>query len=333
MNDRPFFTDTATFFQGLQYLKPNALTQRMKHLSAVLFLIVLSTAVLQAQETTPEEGYFTPEMAEPPTLRKTLKRKEMENRIEHMKVRSRWYIGADLYGRSDMSTLENNYRYLFKSSNSNTIDFSFSGQVGWIFREQFALEGGYARSQIHNTAVLNTTNKGGFRFANDGNAFFLRSKFLVEFEKMGLRRSGLWIGGGAWAVPGSGGERDPKAYIIYHYDNRGSSDTTYISSETTISSNWTYGLELSAEFAFKVNEWSDMAIFLRRHWGYGTAISTELTFADNKRVIDTGFIKSDGTGWNFGVSFRFMTGIKRGEFKGQKPDAEFITPYSSKAER
>src|SRR5690606_34739589 len=142
-----------------------------------------------------------------------------------------------------------------------------------------------------------------------------RGKFLIEFEKMGLRRPGLWIGGGAWAVPNSGGERDPKVYIIYHYDNRGGSDTTYIDSKTTLSNDWTFGLEASAEFAFKLNEWSDIAICLRRHWGYGTAITTDLTYADNKKVIATGFIRSDGTGWNFGVSFRFMTGIRRGEFK------------------
>lgn len=302
----------------------------MKHFSAVLFLLLLPWVTLKAQEIPDEEnGYYTPVPSTPPTLKKALTRKQLEKQREQMRVLSRWYIGVDLFGRSDISSLDNNYRYLFKTMNSSTIDFSFSGQVGWVFREQLALEAGYARSKIHNTAILNTTNKGGFRFANDGNAFFLRGKFMLEFEKMGRRRPGIWVGGGAWAVPNSGGEREPKAYIIYHYDNRGNSDTTYVSSKTTLGNDWTYGLELLAEVSFKVNEWSDMAIFLRRHWGYGTALTTELTYADNKKVIDTGYIKSEGTGWNFGISYRFMTGIKRGEPKTKKLDGEIITPYSS----
>lgn len=303
----------------------------MRHISFVFILTVISLPVLRAQETpVPEEKYYTPETSETPTIQKIRIKKEAEKQMERVKILSRWYLGTDLFGRSDLTSLDNNYRYLFKSSVASTVDLSFSGQVGWIFREQLAVEGGYARSKIHNTAFLNTTNKGGFKFSNDGNAFFLRTKFLIEFEKMGLRRPGLWIGGGAWAVPNSGGERDPRGYMIIHYDNRGAADTTYASSKTTIGNKWTYGLEASAEFAFKVNEWSDAAIFIRRHWGYGTAISTELTFADNKKVNETGFLKSDGTGWNFGISYRFMTGIRRGELKTAAPGNATPSPYRSR---
>lgn len=302
----------------------------MKHLSAVLFLLLFSFSTVQAQETpTVEDNYYTPELTPQPSLNKAVTRRQLEKQRDLMKVLSRWYIGVDAFGRSDISALENNYRYLFKSMNSSTLDFSFAAQVGWVFREQLAIEGGYARSQIHNTAILNTTNKGGFRFANEGNAFFLRGKFLLEFENMGLRRPGIWLGGGFWAVPNNGGERDPKAYIIYHYDNRGNSDTTYVSSKTTIGTDWTYGVEFTAEYNFKVNEWSDMGVFLRRHWGMGNAITTELTYADNKKVLETGYIRSDGTGWQFGISYRFMTGIRRGEVKKGKSSGEIITPYTS----
>lgn len=303
----------------------------MKHISAVLLFITLSLPILRAQDTLqPADIYYTPPAPVTPAFEKPRFRVSDRNKLDDVKVLSRWYVGTDLYGRSDISFLDNNYRYLFKSNTASTVDFSFSGQVGWIFREQLAVEGGYARSAIHNTAVLNTTNKGGFRFANGGNAFFLRTKFLIEFSKMGLRRPGLWIGAGAWAVPNSGGERDPKGYIIYHYDYRGNSDTTYVSSKTTIGSDWTYGLEASAEYAFRLNEWSDMAFFLRRQWGYGTAVTTELTYADNKRVNDTGFIRSEGTGWSFGISLRFMTGIRRGQLNGAPPDEAGFSPYKSR---
>lgn len=306
----------------------------MKHICFVFILTVLSFPVVKAQETpVPDEKYYTPETFETPTIQKVRIKKEAEKQLQRVKILSRWYLGADLFGRSDITSLDNNYRYLFKSSSAGTVDFSFSGQVGWIFREQLAVEGGYAHSKIHNTAVLNTTNKGGFKFSNDGNAFFLRTKFLIEFEKMGLRRPGLWIGGGVWGVPNSGGSRDPKGYIIYHYDNMGAADTTYVSSKTTIGDDWTYGLEASVEYAFKVNEWTDAAFYIRRHWGYGTAISTELTYADNKKVNDTGFLKSDGTGWNFGISIRFMTGIRRGELKTYTPGSAGPSPYRSGAGR
>lgn len=302
----------------------------MRHFSFVFILTVLSLPVLKAQETPePEEKYYTPDTSKAPGIQRVMMIKEAEKQLDRVKIRSRWYLGADLFGRSDITSLDNNYEYLFKTFPASTVDLSFSGQVGWIFREQLAVEGGYARSKIHNTAVLNTTNKGGFKFSNEGNAFFLRTKFLVEFEKMGLRRPGLWIGGGIWGVPNSGGERDPRGYMITRYDNRGGADTIYVSSKTTIGSDWTYGLEASAEFAFKVNEWADAAFFIRRHWGRGTAITTELTYADNKKVNDTGFLKSDGTGWNFGISIRFMTGIRRGEIKTYIPGTAGPSPYRS----
>lgn len=306
----------------------------MKYLSAILFLFFYLTASLRAQDQPAgEEKYYTPENPLfTPSFEKQRFRNQAKKQVDQIKVLSRWYLGADLYGRTDFSSLDNNYRYLFKSQTAHTTDFSFAGVVGWIFREQLAIEGGYAHSKIHNTAILNTTNRGGFKFANDGNAFFLRTKFLIEFEKMGLRRPGLWFGAGAWAVPNSGGKRDPRAYIIYHYNNQGGSDTTYVSSKTTIGSDWTYGLEASAEYAFKVNEWADMAIFLRRQWGYGTAISTELTYADNQKVNDTGFITSDGTGWSFGVSIRFMTGIRRGGIKGQKSNQIEYAPFQTRGQ-
>lgn len=307
----------------------------MKHLFFVIAVLVLSASQMRAQESSvEEEKYYAPERQPfTPTFQKQRFRKNAERQIDEIKVLNRWYLGVDLFGRTDMSTLENNYRYFFTGLNATTVDFSFGGAVGWIFREQLAVEGGYAHSKIHNRAVLNTTNKGGFKFANSGNAFFLRTKFLIEFEKMGLRRPGLWIGVGGWAVPNSGGEREPRAYIIYHYDGAGNSDTSYVSSKTTIGNDWTYGLEASAEYAFKVNEWSDMAIFLRRHWGYGTSISTELTYADNKKVNETGHIKSDGTGWHFGIAFRFMTGIRRGGIKGKKSDEIESTPFQTNLKR
>lgn len=300
----------------------------MKHFSLVFVFLTLAFLQAAGQETPVEqEDYYRqrPDTTTP-TIRKTILRREALKQKDLTKIKSRWYIGADLFGRSDESALENNYQYLFKSNAASTIDFSFSGQVGWVFREQLAVEGGYARSAIHNVAYLNTTNKGGFKFKNEGNAFFLRTKFLIEFQKTGLRRPGLWIGAGAWAVPNTGGEREKKAYIIYRYDQRGNTDTTYISSKTTLSNNWTYGLEASVEYTFKVAESADLAFFVRRHWGYGTAITTELTYADNKKILDTGYIRSNGTGWNFGLSLRFMTGIKRGEMKA---DRENGVPWNS----
>jgi hypothetical protein len=303
-------------------------TSLMKHLSNAFFFLFVLLSKLLAQESSPtEEKYYIPQEATAvPTFQKHQFRNSAKKQVEQIKVLNRWYLGADVFGRTDISSLDNNYRYLFISQNASTTDVSFGGTVGWIFREQLALEGGYAYSKIHNRAVLNTTNKGGFKFANNGSAFFLRSKVLIEFEKTGLRRPGLWLGAGVWAVPNAGGEREPRAYIIYHQDGRGNSDTTYVSSKTTLSNQWTYGVEASAEYTFKVSEWSDASIFLRRHWGYGKAISTELTYADNKKVIDTGFIESDGTGWNFGIAIRFMTGIKRGGIKGRTTnEAEFGT--------
>src|SRR5690606_13646967 len=105
----------------------------MKHFSAVLFLLLLPWATLKAQEIPDEEdGYYTPVPSSPPILKKALTRKQLEKQREQMRVLSPWYIGVDLFGRSDISSLDNNYRCLFKAMNSSTIDLSLSGQVGRV---------------------------------------------------------------------------------------------------------------------------------------------------------------------------------------------------------
>lgn len=122
----------------------------MKNIFAIIFLGVMSVSITLAQDTPPiSDDFYTPEI---PSIQKSRFKKDAEKKLDRVKILSRWYIGTDLYGRTDISSLDNNYRYLFKSSTSSTTAFSVSGQVGWIFREQFALEGGYARSNIHNTA-------------------------------------------------------------------------------------------------------------------------------------------------------------------------------------
>lgn len=276
----------------------------MKHLFTGLLLLI-PLFVLKAQD----EIYYQPENVLP-TLRKP-NRKQALKQLETIRIRSRWYLGTDHYGRLDKTTLDNHHDYLLRPA--STWDYSFSGQIGWIFREQLAIEGGYAHTGIHNNARLNTTNKGGFRFTNNRNAIFLRTKVLLEFEKPGLRRPGLWLGAGGWAVPNSGGTREPKGFKIFHYNGYGNpADTTYVGSATTISNDWTFGLEASAEYSFKAAEWADIAFFLRHQWGYGNAITTELTYSDNHDILGKGYLQSNGTGWSFGISLRFVSAIQRG---------------------
>jgi len=225
-----------------------------------------------------------------------------------VRILNRWYAGANGFVRTDKNKLSNTLDGLI--STKSPAAYGYSAVVGWVGQEQWTIEAEYARSPIHNMLLINGDYPDSYKFTNDKNSIILRGKRRLLFGKSSLRRSAFWIGGGAGIIPNTGKQKDYWEFSGYRsLGRRMGIDTLFITSDTRTSSHITATVEASAEYILKVSKSIDVAFFGRKQWGIGNSLTTDLAYYVNRRETQTARITGDGSGWNFGISLRYMTHI------------------------
>ncbi|MCF0070399.1 hypothetical protein LZD49_07940 [Dyadobacter sp. CY261] len=222
-----------------------------------------------------------------------------------VKVRDRWYVGVDGFVRNDKNTISADFDGLIGTQSPTVSAWGVS--AGWIFKEQWNIELAYDRSAIHNVLLIYGDNPLSYQMENDKNNLVLRGKMRLLFRKPSIRKSAFWIGAGAGLIPNSGRARDFMEFSGYRERGRRSGvDTLYMSSDTHISKSMTGLVEASAEYVIKVAKSIDLSLFARKQWGMGKSITTDLVYKVNGVETQRAQIEGDGTGWNFGISLRYV---------------------------
>lgn len=272
----------------------------MKSLFTFFILLVVSIhAFAQDQGDYYRKIYTRPLGAKPYTTESLLKK------FGDIRTLNRWYVGVDGFVRSDKNTLTNDFDGLI-GTESPTVS-AWSAVVGGVFREQWSVEAEYAHSAIHNVLLINGDNPLRYQMENEKNSLIVRGKMRLLFGKPTVRRSAFWISAGAGIVPNSGKQKDYMEFNGYREKGRRQGvDTLFLSSDTRINSAMTGIAEASAEYVIKVAKSIDLSLFARKQWGFGNSITTDLVYTVNNKETQQAKIEGDGSGWNFGISLRYV---------------------------
>jgi hypothetical protein len=262
-------------------------------------------------------GEFEPAFRPVKTRRTEMK--QLVARYGEAYIRERWYVGIDGFLRMDKSQLDQTFNGLI--STKATTQTGLSAMIGWVSNERWAVEGGYARSPIHNTLVVGSGSDAlDLRFENNKNGFVVRGKRLMRFGSRAARRSGLWLGAGIWMVPNNG--RQVRSFLVegYRYSGSGGGigrqssrnrlDTIQIFGETRLSSSVSGMAEASAEYTFKLGGRTELSLFARKFWGLSNSITTNLMYSVNRGESQDALLQSDGSGWSVGVSLRYVYALR-----------------------
>ena len=100
-----------------------------------------------------------------------------------------------------------------------------------------------------------------------------------------------------WYAGGNGFFRTDKNKLI---------DILFITSDTCTNAHITGVLEASAEYIVKISRTIDLGFFGKKQWGIGNSLTTKLAYYVNGQETQTAKITSDRSGWNFGISLRYI---------------------------
>lgn len=246
-----------------------------------------------------------------PAERTDLNRSRVERtlaRYGSMYTRERWYVSGEGFVRTDINQLDGTFNGLIGTE--TTVKTGWGATVGWVSRERWAIEGGYARSPIHSTlAIQNGLAPLVYRYTNDKQGFVLRTKYRLPIGKQSMTRSGLWLGAGLWLVPNSGQPLERVSLIGYRGGyrmyGRDQIDTLRLSSNTRISPHLSGLAEASAEYTFQLGGRTELSLFGRKNWGLGNSIRTDITYRVNGGAVQNATLRGNGNGWTFGIALRF----------------------------
>jgi hypothetical protein len=270
----------------------------MKPIFTILFLTIFLHA--RAQDADYYRKLYTRPIGEKPYNTESLLKK-----FGDVKVRDRWYVGVGGFVRNDRNAIDNDFDGLI-GTESPTVS-AWGVAAGWVFKEQWNVELAYDRSAIHNVLMIYGDNPLKYQMENDKNSLILRGKIRLLFGKPSVRKSAFWIGAGAGLVPNSGRSKDYMEFSGYRDKGRRLGvDTLFMSSDTHIAKSMTGLVEASAEYVIKVSKSIDMSLFARKQWGTGNSITTDLVYKVNGVETERARIEGDGSGWNFGISLRYV---------------------------
>ena len=279
----------------------------MKTLFTLLFLIVITSPVL-AQDNSDYYRSVPPNpIGSKPVGSKPYNTESLLKTFGDVRILNRWYVGANGFIRTDKNRLSNTFDGLI--STKSPASYGWSATVGWVSHENWTVEAEYARSPIHNVLLINGDNPLSYKFTNDKNSLMLRGKRRLMFGKSSaaVRRSAFWIGVGVGMVPNTGKQKDYWEFAGYRsLGRRMGIDTLFVTSDTRTSSHLTGALEASAEYIVKVSKGIDLSFYGRKQWGLGNSLATNLAYYVNHQQTGTAKITGDGSGWNFGISLRYV---------------------------
>jgi hypothetical protein len=226
-------------------------------------------------------------------------------------IRDRWYASLDGFVRTDRAHMDNSFNGLIESNAVTKV--GVGAIIGWTSRERWAVEAGYARMPIHTqVSVRNGVTPLVYRYTNGRDAFVLRGKRLVLSTSGPWLRSGFWLSGGMWLVPNGGQSEGRFSLLGYRYRGRGESpDTLRLLSQTRTGHRVTTMAELGAEYNVRLSDNIDLGLSVRKFWGLGSSIVTNVNYSVNRTIAQEAQLKGTGTGMSYGVSLRYTYSIRR----------------------
>lgn len=288
----------------------------MKNISLLSLLVGLATTTAQAQEVVIDTSYYTP----PVRKRVLMEDPEKNSRpdrtgkraaskldfINELKEVQTWYVGAEGGFRSDVSTLSNTFQGLI--SNNTQTKATWGLALGYTYRNAWAIETGYTHAPTHlNLTVANGNNPFVFTYPNSGFGIPFRIKRRLGSGKKAKNGTGFWLTAGAWLTPNGSGQIGDFKLIGFSYYNRNRMiDTVRINNTATVVNRITGIAEVGTDYSVRLSPYLELGFYLRKYWGLGTALRSDLAYTVNNTLLQQSLATANGSGWGFGMSFRYI---------------------------
>jgi hypothetical protein len=292
----------------------------MKHISLLSFVFILSISA-KAQEVVIDTNYYNP----PPVVRRRVlvadpeqnidpnrsrasrraeKRRELFDQLDEVQT---WHVSAEAGFRSDVSRLDNTLNRLV--SNPTQTKAVGSLLVGYTYRNAWSLETGYSHAPTHLTiSIANGSKPLVFTYQNMGVGIPLRIKRRIGAGNRAANGTGFWLTGGAWLMPNGTGQTEDFDLIGYTSRGRNRTDTIRLTNSTMVANRLTGLAELGIYYTTRLSAQLEMGFFLRKYWGLGQALQSEILYSVNNASQQKATVTADGSGWGFGLSLRYVYG-------------------------
>ena len=267
-----------------------------------ILFIIFSFAILPAIGQGVMDYYQLPE--------KSQQYKRLVNRYGGPQIKDRWYVSVDGFVKTDRAQLDNSHDGLIESNLVGKAGWGVS--LGWTFRERWAIEGSYARMPLHTQfAVAHTSPPLSMRTTDMRDAFMLRGKRLVLSTSKPWLRSGFWVSGGVWAMPGMSKLENASA-AGYRYQNRWEAgDVFKLTTQTQTTGQVATLAELGVEYNVRLCSALDFGVSARKLWGFTNAVTTDVTYVGNRPAPQQAQLLGKGAGMNYGVTLRYSFSTRR----------------------
>ncbi|UFH56898.1 hypothetical protein [Spirosoma sp. KNUC1025] len=226
-------------------------------------------------------------------------------------IQNRWYVGLEGFVRTDRAQLDNSFNGLIESNRVTTVGASVV--VGWMYRERWAVEAGYARMPIHTqVSVVNASTPLSFRYTNDHSAFVLRGKALILSTSKPWLRSGFWLSGGLWTIPNNGKREGSFSIAGYRYlDMRETRIPVQLAGHTSVNGQLSTLAEVGAEYNVRLSSKMELGFSVRKFFGLSNSITTDVSYVANQSPPQQAQLQGAGTGMSYGTSLRYTFSIRR----------------------
>ncbi|GAB2536594.1 hypothetical protein GCM10027085_29060 [Spirosoma aerophilum] len=276
---------------------------------------------MQAQEVVPDTSYYAPPpvvrrrvlMADPDqnvnmnssrARRRAEKRRELLDQLDEVQT---WHLSAETGLRTDVSRLDNTLNRLV--SNPTQTKAVWGILLGYTHRNAWTLETGYAHTPIHlSISITNGSNPLNYTYQNSGMGIPLRLKRRIGSVNRAANGTGFWLTGAAWLIPNGTGQTGDFELIGYTARGRNRTDTIRLTNTAMISNRMTGLAELGIDYTTRLSSQLEMGFFLRKYWGLGRALQSELLYSVNNTSQQKATITADGSGWGLGLSLRYIYG-------------------------
>ncbi len=223
--------------------------------------------------------------------------------------RERWYLTVEGIIRGNTALLSNTLNGLI--STRATTWFGGGVSAGVVLGERWATELAFLYQPLYNNLLLaNGRSPISFRYANSGNSLMLRGKVRLGRQNKTSNGSGLWLSGGLGLVPNKGQLLDSLSLRGVILRRRTTADTVRLMIDTYQNKRWSGMAELGAEYVIRIREQTELILSLRWYRALGYSLRTDVSYAINRAEPTVATLSNGGTGWGFGMIWRFNYGLK-----------------------
>ncbi|MBD2752452.1 hypothetical protein [Spirosoma validum] len=244
-------------------------------------------------------------------------------------IQNRWYVALEGFVRTDRAQLDNSFNGLIESDRVTRL--GGSAVIGWVYRERWAVEAGYAQMPIHTqVSVVEASSPLTFRYTNAHSAFVLRGKRLVLSTSKPWLRSGFWLSGGLWGIPNNGQREGSFSISGTRYLNmRETRVPVQLVGHTSVNGQPTTLAEVGAEYAIRLSSAVDLGFSVRKFFGLGNSITTDVSYAEKQGPVQQAQLQGDGTGMSYGTTLRYTFSTRRKmtsvlDVQGKKRSTKFL---------